>query len=119
MKKLSVIFLLTFCIFLLFVCECLALNPFVTTVYTADPSAHVFEGRVYVYTSHDRDNPDWFNMEDYHVFSSSGDLKEWVDHGVILHLLDVPWAKNVCGLQIVPIKTVPIISIFLHLSLQK
>ncbi|NLM96198.1 MAG: family 43 glycosylhydrolase [Halanaerobiaceae bacterium] len=94
MKKLSVIFLLTFCIFLLFVCECLALNPFVTTVYTADPSAHVFEGRVYVYTSHDRDNPDWFNMEDYHVFSSSGDLKEWVDHGVILHLLDVPWAKK-------------------------
>ena len=29
-------------------------------------------------------------MVDYHVFSS-GDLKNWVDHGVVLHLNQVPW----------------------------
>src|SRR5690554_1485659 len=93
MKRLSVLLLLIICVFItLFVGETQAVNPFVNHIYTADPSAHVFEGRVYVYPSHDQDNPDWFNMEDYHVFSSSGKLREWVDHGVVLHLDQVPWA---------------------------
>ncbi|GAB6123623.1 hypothetical protein JCM30204_47730 [Dysgonomonas termitidis] len=44
--------------------------------YMADPSAHVFEGKIYIYPSHDwesgipeNDNADHFNMKDYHVFS--------------------------------------------------
>jgi len=68
-------------------------NPFIRHIYTADPSAHVFEGKMYVYPSHDKDNPNWFDMRDYHVFSSS-DLFEWVDHGVVLDVDDVPWATE-------------------------
>ena len=30
-------------------------QPLVTHIYTADPSAHVFEGRIYIYPSHDFD----------------------------------------------------------------
>ena len=36
--------------------------------------------------------PDWFCMEDYHVFSSS-DLTDWTDHGVILDQTQIPWAN--------------------------
>lgn len=68
-------------------------NPFIRHIYTADPSAHVFEGKMYVYPSHDKDNPNWFDMRDYHVFSSA-DLFEWEDHGVVLDVDDVPWATE-------------------------
>lgn len=27
-------------------------EPLVTHIYTADPSAHVFEGKIYIYPSH-------------------------------------------------------------------
>lgn len=30
-------------------------NPLVTDIYTADPSAHVFAGKLYIYPSHDID----------------------------------------------------------------
>ncbi len=50
--------------------------PLVTHMYTADPSAHVFEGKIYIYPSHDveggvpfNDDGSHFCMEDYHVFS--------------------------------------------------
>ena len=76
-----------------------ATNPFITDQFTADPTARVFEGRVYVYPSHDirepagyTGRPNWFVMEDYHVFSSEN-LTDWTDHGVILTQKDVPWAK--------------------------
>jgi beta-xylosidase len=72
---------------------CNGQNPFITDQYTADPSAHVFEGRMYVYPSHDRDSSVTFDMVDYHVFSSEN-LKDWTDHGVALSLDDVSWAKE-------------------------
>jgi hypothetical protein len=75
-----------------------ATNPLILDQFTADPSARVFEGRVYVYPSHDirepagyTGRPNWFVMEDYHVFSSAN-LTDWTDHGVILTQKDVPWA---------------------------
>jgi hypothetical protein len=75
-------------------------NPFIMNQFTADPSAHVFGGRVYVYPSHDIPAPDgkglrkdWFCMEDYHVFSSDN-LTEWTDHGVILSQYVVPWVDT-------------------------
>ncbi len=75
-----------------------ATNPLITDQFTADPTARVFEGRVYVYPSHDIREPpgytgrkNWFVMEDYHVFSSDN-LTDWTDHGVILSQKDVPWA---------------------------
>lgn len=76
----------------------LATNPLITDQFTADPTARVFEGRVYVYPSHDIREPadytgrkNWFVMEDYHVFSSEN-LTDWTDHGVILTQKQVPWA---------------------------
>ena len=70
-----------------------ALNPFVTTNYAADPSAHVFEGRIYVYPSHDRTDAKEYDMTDYHVYSTD-DLQNWQDHGVALDVKDVPWGLS-------------------------
>ena len=75
-----------------------AQNPIITNQFTADPSARVFNGRVYLYPSHDILAPegfarkDWFCMEDYHVFSSS-DLTDWTDHGVIVTQEKVGWVN--------------------------
>jgi hypothetical protein len=76
-------------------------QPLLTHIYTADPSAHVFEGRIYIYPSHDieagiafNDNGDHFAMEDYHVISLDHPAGEAVDHGVALHVADVPWAAR-------------------------
>lgn len=75
-----------------------AQNPVIRNQFSADPTARVFDGRIYLYPSHDirnEKNPrgmDWFCMEDYHVFSSD-DLVEWRDHGVILKQEDVPWGN--------------------------
>ncbi len=76
-------------------------QPLVTHLYTADPSAHVFEGKIYIYPSHDidagipfNDNGDHFGMEDYHVFSMDSPDGEVIDHGVALHIKDVPWAER-------------------------
>ncbi len=70
--------------------------------YMADPSVHVWDGRLYIYPSHDwesgipeNDNGDHFNMKDYHVFSLNGDdpmTAEVVDHGKVLEVADIPWA---------------------------
>jgi hypothetical protein len=83
---------------LMHVAPAFATNPFIVDQFTADPTARVFEGRVYVYPSHDirepptyKGRPNWFVMEDYHVFSSAN-LTDWTDHGVILTQQDVPWA---------------------------
>jgi beta-xylosidase len=70
-----------------------AQNPFITQLYTADPSARVFNDTLYVYPSHDSDTATWFNMDDWHVFSTT-DLKKWTDHGVALALKDIKWAKK-------------------------
>ena len=58
-----------------------AQNPVIKGQFTADPTARVFNGRVYLYPSHDIPSPieklkDWFCMADYHVFSSSN-LTDW------------------------------------------
>ena len=74
-------------------------QPLVSHMYTADPSAHVFNGKIYIYPSHDidagipfNDNGDHFGMEDYHVFSMDNIESEVKDNGVALHVKDVPWA---------------------------
>ena len=76
-------------------------QPLVEHIYTADPSAHVFDGVIYIYPSHDieagiafNDNGDHFGMEDYHVLSMAGPDVPAVDHGVALHIKDVPWAER-------------------------
>lgn len=76
-------------------------EPLVTHIFTADPSAHVFEGKIYVYPSHDldhdgptNDNGDQYAMEDYHVLSLDNFDSACVDHGEALHVKDVPWASK-------------------------
>jgi hypothetical protein len=76
-------------------------EPLVRHIFTADPSAHVFEDRIYVYPSHDieagipqNDEGDHFDMVDYHVLSLKDFDSPVVDHGPVLHVKDVPWAKK-------------------------
>lgn len=71
-------------------------NPVFTHLYTADPSAHVWEGdnRLWLYTSHDEPGTNsHYTMSDYHVFSTT-DLVNWIDYGRVLHFKDVSWAEN-------------------------
>lgn len=76
-------------------------QPLVQNMYTADPSAHVFDGKIYIYPSHDVDlgtpqsvGGDHFDMRDYHVFSMDSVNGKVTDHGVALSLKDVPWAER-------------------------
>jgi len=74
-----------------------AQNPIIRDQFTADPTARVFNNKVYLYPSHDIVPPegqrkDWFCMEDYHVFSSEN-LTDWTDHGIIVTQANVPWGK--------------------------
>ncbi len=61
-------------------------NSFTGTLYTADPSAHVWaDGRLYVYASHDMEPTQGCDrMDRYHVFSTT-DMKNWTDHGEIMN----------------------------------
>ena len=68
--------------------------------YMADPSVHVFNGKIYIYPSHDieldnveNDNGDCYVMEDMHVLSIDGDPMEGkvTDHGKAFDMKDVPW----------------------------
>ena len=76
-------------------------QPLVTHIYTADPSAHVFEGKLYVYCSHDieggvafNDDGAHFCMEDYHVLSMDSPDGPATDCGLALHVSEVPWAER-------------------------
>lgn len=78
-----------------------AQNPIIRDQFSADPTARVFNGKVYLYPSHDIVAPkdknlrkDWFCMEDYHVFSSEN-LTDWTDHGVIVTQTQVPWLTRI------------------------
>ena len=70
--------------------------------YMADPAANVFNGKLYIYPSHDReaghafdDDGGHFQMRDYHVLSFD-DLEngEVTDHGVILDEDQVAWVEK-------------------------
>lgn len=71
----------------------------VTNLYTADPAVHIFNGKIFIYPSHDvesgipeNDNGDHFDMRDYHVFSMESIEAEVTDHGVVLDVKNIPWA---------------------------
>ena len=74
-------------------------EPLVSHIYTADPSAHVFNGRIYIYPSHDTatgtpedDLGSHFNMMDYHLLSMDSVGGKVTDHGVALDIKNIPWA---------------------------
>ena len=73
----------------------------ISHLFTADPSAHVFGDRLYVYPSHDfeagipaDDLGSHFGMKDYHVFSMDRVGGPVTDHGKVLDVADVPWAER-------------------------
>ena len=75
--------------------------PLIEHIYTADPSAHYFNGKIYIYPSHDIDAGEAFDdlgshfaMEDYHVISMDTIKSKAVDNGIALHVKDVPWAER-------------------------
>lgn len=68
--------------------------------YMADPSVHVFNGKIYIYPSHDieldnveNDNGDCYVMEDMHVLSIDGNPMTGTvtDHGKSFDMKDVLW----------------------------
>lgn len=69
-------------------------NPIISHTYTADPAARVFNGRMYVLTSHDQDNAtDYSTLVDYNLISSD-DMVNWQDHGIVFNVRkDTKWAK--------------------------
>ncbi len=74
-------------------------QPLISNIYTADPSAHVFNGKIYIYPSHDieagvkeNDNGDHFDMRDYHILSMDSIGGKVTDNGVALSVKDIPWA---------------------------
>lgn len=76
-------------------------KPLVNHIYTADPSAHVFNGKIYIYPSHDIDAGEafddlgsHFDMQDYHVISMDNIESVAVDNGLALHVNDVVWAEK-------------------------
>lgn len=76
-------------------------TPLVSEIFTADPSAHIFDNRIYIYASHDiesggieDDSGNHFNMIDYHVLSMSLDGRDVTVHPVGLSVEDVSWAKS-------------------------
>ena len=76
-------------------------KPLVTNIFTADPSARVFNGKIYIYPSHDlakdvvdNDNGDQYSMEDYHVLRMDSLDSECVDCGEVLHENEVEWVSH-------------------------
>ena len=76
-------------------------KPLVNDLYTADPSAHVFNGKIYIYPSHDEDidvenndNGDQYDMKDYHVYEMSDTENYPRDCGCVFTLDDVKWASK-------------------------
>jgi beta-xylosidase len=78
-------------------------NPFITSIYTADPSAHVWaDGRLYVYPSRDIDPPRGCDLMDhYHVFSTDN-MVDWRDEGEIVNASEVPWGRSDGGFMWAP-----------------
>ena len=76
-------------------------EPLVRHIFTADPSARVFDDRIYIYPSHDlpHDGEDDDEggecvMEHYHVLSMDSPDAPCTDCGCALHMKDVPWVSR-------------------------
>lgn len=72
---------------------CNSQNPIIQTMYTADPAPMVYNGKVYLYTSHDEDNATWFVMNNWKLYTTQ-DMINWTDHGVVLSYNEFAWAAR-------------------------
>ncbi|MDA3927348.1 MAG: glycoside hydrolase family 43 protein [Prolixibacteraceae bacterium] len=73
-------------------------NPVIQTYYTADPAPMVYDGTVYLYTSHDEDETvkNFFTMLDWRCYSST-DMVNWTDHGAVASLKSFGWLDKQNG----------------------
>lgn len=101
MKKIFLLTMLLAAPMLCAMAQQFATQPLVDHIYTADPSAHVFNGRIYVYPSHDiesntaeDDEGGHFDMKDYHVLSMDFVGGKITDHGVALDIKNIPWVSR-------------------------
>ncbi len=80
---------------ILFTTVIFADNPIIQTLYTADPAPMVYNGRVYLYTSHDDDKivDNFYTMRNWRCYSSA-DMVNWVDHGMAASCADLKWIGN-------------------------
>ena len=76
-------------------------QPLVSEIYTADPSAHVWNGKLYIYPSHDIDGDaaeddlgGHFEMRDYRILSMDAPGGKVTVHPVALDVKNVPWATK-------------------------
>jgi arabinoxylan arabinofuranohydrolase len=69
-------------------------------LFNSDPTCREINGRFYIFTTHDpvtekfqgpEDN--WHSMMDFRALSTT-DFKNWVDHGSIVSIFDLPWAED-------------------------
>lgn len=82
---------------LLFTSMLFSQNPIFTHLYTADPTARVYNDTLFVYPSGDTtcvqgEGMNGFCMQGYNVFSTT-DLTNWTDHGPIVTHNNVPWVR--------------------------
>jgi len=91
MKKVSYILLIV----VAFAGSLSAQNPIVQTYFTADPAPMVYDGTVYLYTSHDEDSTvnNFFTMYDWRCYSSK-DMVNWTDHGAVASLKNFTWMNK-------------------------
>ncbi len=81
-----------------------AQNPIIQTNFTADPAPMVYDGTVYLYTSHDEDDATEFKMVNWRLYTST-DMVNWTDHGAVASLSTFPWAvqsNDAWAPQVVP-----------------
>ena len=67
--------------------------PVVQTEYTADPAPLVVGDTVYLYTTHDEDGADGFDMRDWLLYTST-DMVNWTNHGAVASLQDFKWRSR-------------------------
>jgi arabinoxylan arabinofuranohydrolase len=76
-------------------CPARADNPIVQTSYTADPAPVVYDGALYLYTSHDDDVTvnNFYTMNDWRLYSTT-DMVNWTDHGTPASLKTFSWSTD-------------------------
>ncbi|HEX2955402.1 MAG TPA: family 43 glycosylhydrolase [Chitinispirillaceae bacterium] len=88
-------FYLVIAVIFIFSQNCLADNPIVQTVFTADPAPMVYKDTVYCYTSHDDDVlvDNFFTMRNWALFSTT-DMVNWQSRGIVASLKNFSWAGS-------------------------
>ncbi|MFD1146797.1 RICIN domain-containing protein [Saccharothrix hoggarensis] len=71
-----------------------AANPVIPDRFVADPSAHVFNGRVHLYLTDDQTNSGtYWDSRSWRSYSSSN-LVDWTDHGDVFSVSGFSWASQ-------------------------